>query len=168
MKTITYKIVREDGEVLYEGHLPPGHIVHGKPERVSWNVPGLPEAKFGDRIVATQDYSGLPPKTEIASGEIQVDCNSRRLGVSPAHVAATEMADRAMADLREQTGDARSAYYTKGLTNWIPALAEAVLAQAKVVEAARAAVVAYDDKLGASWRNACEDLRASLEEMDAR
>lgn len=32
----------------------------------------------------------------------------------------------------------------------------------KIEDAARKAVIAYDDKLGASWRNSCEALREAL------
>lgn len=43
---------------------------------------------------------------------------------------ATRHADAAMVDLEMETGDARSEYYTQGLTNWIPALVHHVEALA--------------------------------------
>ena len=42
-----------------------------------------------------------------------------------------------------------------------------IIALLDIAEAAKESVVAYDDKLGASWRNSVENLRAKLAALDA-
>ena len=51
MNTVTFKVVRVDGEVIYEGDKPPCQVWHGNPERVSWDVEGLHDVQPGDKIV---------------------------------------------------------------------------------------------------------------------
>ena len=51
MNTVTFKVVRVDGEVIYEGDTPPCQVWHGNPERVSWDVEGLHDVQPGDKIV---------------------------------------------------------------------------------------------------------------------
>jgi len=54
VKTNKFKVIRADSEVVYEGHDAPILIWHDAPERISYNVPGLPEVRDGDKITEIQ------------------------------------------------------------------------------------------------------------------
>lgn len=53
----TFRIEREDGEVVWEGSVQPTMIEHGNPPRWSYALDGLPVMKNGDKLITTYEYA---------------------------------------------------------------------------------------------------------------
>lgn len=52
----TFRIEREDGEVVWEGVVRPTVIEHGNPSLWSYALDGLPVMRNGDKLITTYRY----------------------------------------------------------------------------------------------------------------